>query len=95
LGTYSSAVSISFIHTASGRSLSALYCDVKIQKWSRSKPLLTIACGFGHVLSSLAIGAAGVFLGWQLNRFSWFQELGAIFPDGHYLFLDVHTLFMD
>ena len=72
-----SAVSISFIHTASGPDHYLPFIVLsKSKRWSRSKTImLTIACGFGHVLSSLAIGAAGVFLGWQLNRFSWFQEL--------------------
>ena len=72
-----SAVSISFIHTASGPDHYLPFIVLsKSKRWSRSKTImLTIACGFGHVLSSLAIGAAGFFLGWQLNRFSWFQEL--------------------
>jgi sulfite exporter TauE/SafE len=72
-----SAVSISFIHTASGPDHYLPFIVLsKSKKWSKSKTiLLTIACGFGHVLSSLVLGAVGVFMGWQLNKFSWFQDI--------------------
>ncbi|WHF51506.1 hypothetical protein QGN23_13925 [Chryseobacterium gotjawalense] len=72
-----SAVSISFIHTASGPDHYLPFIVLsKSKKWSKSKTvLLTVACGFGHVLSSLMIGAVGLFLGWQMTRFTWFQDI--------------------
>ncbi|QBO58452.1 hypothetical protein NBC122_01637 [Chryseobacterium salivictor] len=72
-----SAASISFIHTASGPDHYLPFIVLsKSKKWSKSKTvLLTVACGFGHVLSSLMIGAVGLFLGWQMTRFAWFQDI--------------------
>ena len=72
-----SAVSISFIHTASGPDHYLPFIVIsKSKKWSVTKTsILTVVCGFGHVLSSLALGFIGVFLGWQLNKISWFQDL--------------------
>ncbi|MFZ0595385.1 MAG: hypothetical protein WAM46_00240, partial [Flavobacterium sp.] len=72
-----SAVSISFIHTISGPDHYLPFIVLsKSKQWSKSKTiLLTIACGFGHVLSSLVLGSVGIFMGWQLNKFSWFQDI--------------------
>jgi len=72
-----SAVSISFIHTATGPDHYLPFIVLsRSRRWSRIKTiLLTTACGFGHVFSSLIIGALGLILGWQLNHFSWFQDL--------------------
>lgn len=72
-----SAVSISFIHTASGPDHYLPFIVLsKSKQWSKSKTiLLTIVCGFGHVFSSLVLGTIGVFMGWQLNKFAWFQEI--------------------
>lgn len=36
---------------------------------------IMIICGLGHVLSSVLLGLVGVFLGWQLNKISWFQDI--------------------
>lgn len=72
-----SAISISFIHTASGPDHYLPFIVIsKSKKWSKMKTaILTIVCGLGHVLSSLVLGFIGVFLGWQLNKISWFQDL--------------------
>lgn len=71
------AASISFIHTASGPDHYLPFIVLsKSKKWKRSKTIfLTIICGLGHVLSSVVLGLIGLFLGWQLNKISWFQDM--------------------
>jgi tetrahydromethanopterin S-methyltransferase subunit E len=57
-------------------SLSAIYCDLKIQEMERDENSSAYCClRIGHVLSSLILGFIGVFLGWQLNKISWFQDI--------------------
>lgn len=36
--------------------------------------MLTIVCGLGHILSSVVLGLIGFFLGWQLNKITFFQD---------------------
>ncbi len=71
------AVSISFFHTASGPDHYLPFIVLsRARKWSISRTvLLTIVCGLGHVLSSVVLGLIGVYLGWQLNRISFFQDM--------------------
>lgn len=71
------AASISFIHTASGPDHYLPFIVLsKSKKWKRSKTIfLTIICGLGHVLGSVVLGLIGLFLGWQLNKISWFQDM--------------------
>lgn len=71
------AITISFFHTASGPDHYLPFIVLsKSRKWSVSKTVfLTIVCGLGHVLSSVVLGAIGVFLGWQLNKITWLQDV--------------------
>lgn len=72
-----SAVSISFFHTASGPDHYLPFIVLsRARGWTMARTiLLTVVCGLGHVLSSVVLGLIGVFLGWQLNRFSFFQDM--------------------
>ncbi|WKS95097.1 urease accessory protein UreH domain-containing protein [Riemerella columbina] len=71
------AVSISFIYTASGPDHYLLLIVLSRSKqWSQSKTIFwVVLCGFGHILSSVILGLIGVFLGWQLDKISWFQGI--------------------
>ncbi len=71
------AVSISFFHTASGPDHYLPFIVLsRARKWSIPRTvLLTVICGLGHVLSSVVLGLIGVYLGWQLNRLSFFQDM--------------------
>lgn len=72
-----SAVTISFFHTASGPDHYLPFIVLsRSRRWSTFKTiLLTIVCGLGHVLSSVLLGLVGLFLGWQLSKISWFQDV--------------------
>ncbi|MGY0036582.1 hypothetical protein [Pedobacter sp. NJ-S-72] len=71
------AITISFFHTASGPDHYLPFIVLsRSRKWSKMKTIfLTITCGLGHVLSSVVLGLAGLFLGWQLNKVSWLQDV--------------------
>lgn len=71
------AVTISFLHTASGPDHYLPFIVLsRSRKWSLYKTIgLTVACGLGHILSSVLIGLIGVVLGWQLTRLAWFQNI--------------------
>lgn len=71
------SISISFVHTASGPDHYLPFIVLsKSKKWSLFRTILTvIICGLGHVLSSVLLGLVGVFLGWQLNKIDWFQDI--------------------
>ena len=70
------AISISFFHTASGPDHYLPFIVLsRSRKWSITKTImLTIVCGLGHILSSVFLGSIGVFLGWQLNKITFFQD---------------------
>ncbi|MCK0205665.1 hypothetical protein ACT4R9_04610 [Ornithobacterium rhinotracheale] len=71
------SISISFVHTASGPDHYLPFIVLsKSKRWSMLKTtFIVIICGLGHVLSSVLLGLVGVFLGWQLNKISWFQDI--------------------
>lgn len=71
------AMTISFIHTVSGPDHYLPFIVLsKSRNWSKRKTIMvTTFCGIGHVLSSLIVGAIAIFLGWQLNKFDWFQNV--------------------
>ncbi|AFL97859.1 hypothetical protein [Ornithobacterium rhinotracheale] len=71
------SISISFVHTASGPDHYLPFIVLsKSKRWSMFKTtFIVIICGLGHVLSSVLLGLVGVFLGWQLNKISWFQDI--------------------
>jgi len=60
--------SIAFLHTILGPDHYVVFTAMgKARCWSLSKTLrVTVFCGFGHVLSSVIIGAVGLLLGAQL-----------------------------
>tara|TARA_Y100001936_G_scaffold253636_1_gene319648 strand:+ start:4891 stop:5589 length:699 start_codon:yes stop_codon:yes gene_type:complete len=70
-----SAVTISCLHTATGPDHYLPFIVLsRSQKWSIIKTItITVVCGFGHILSSVAIGMVGVFLGWQLSNLDTFE----------------------
>ena len=70
-----STVAISFLHTATGPDHYLPFIVLsRSQKWSITKTItITVACGFGHIFSSVAVGLVGVFLGWQLSNLDWFE----------------------
>lgn len=72
-----SAITISCLHTATGPDHYMPFIVLsKSKKWPLSKTVFwTVLCGFGHIFSSVIIGLAGVLLGWQLSRISWFQNV--------------------
>ncbi|MGE8292946.1 MAG: hypothetical protein ACN6ON_14745 [Sphingobacterium sp.] len=71
------AITISFFHTASGPDHYLPFIVLsKSKKWSLGKTILwTVVCGLGHVFSSVILGIIGVYLGWQLNKISWLQDV--------------------
>ncbi|MRI62658.1 hypothetical protein EDM00_01405 [Ornithobacterium rhinotracheale] len=71
------SISISFVHTASGPDHYLPFIVLsKSKRWSMLKTtFIVLVCGLGHVLSSVLLGLVGVFLGWQLNKISWFQDI--------------------
>lgn len=71
-----SVVTISCLHTASGPDHYLPFIVLSRSRgWSVTRTIgLTILCGLGHVLSSLLIGLAGLWLGWQLSSLTWVQQ---------------------
>ena len=65
-----SAASIGFVHTLIGPDHYLPFVVLaRVRKWRLGKTLLvTLACGLGHVLSSVLIGAIGVAAGIALTR---------------------------
>ena len=70
-----STVAISCLHTATGPDHYLPFIVLsRSQKWSITKTItITVACGFGHILSSVAVGLVGVVLGWHLSNLDWFE----------------------
>ncbi|MBL79887.1 MAG: hypothetical protein CMH70_07665 [Nitrosomonadaceae bacterium] len=70
-----SAITISCLHTATGPDHYLPFIVLsRSQRWSIIKTIsITVICGFGHILSSVAIGMIGVFLGWQLSNLDAFE----------------------
>ncbi len=64
------AVSLAFFHTLMGPDHYLPFIMLsRAQKWSYLKTLLiTIVCGFGHVLSSIVIGCIGIGAGIAISR---------------------------
>ncbi len=60
-----SALSIGFIHTVIGPDHYVPFIMIgRARKWSVSRAMaVTFACGLGHVISSVAIGAVGILIG--------------------------------
>ncbi|MFI3302270.1 MAG: hypothetical protein SNH35_05655 [Rikenellaceae bacterium] len=71
------AITIAFLHTAAGPDHYLPFIVLqKSRGWSLSKTImLAIACGFGHVFSSIILGFIGVFVGWQMSEIEIFQDI--------------------
>ncbi len=63
------AAAIAFLHTVMGPDHYLVFTAMgKARKWSLARTLrVTMLCGAGHVLSSVAIGAIGIVLGARLT----------------------------
>jgi ABC-type nickel/cobalt efflux system permease component RcnA len=72
LGT---AALIGFFHTLTGPDHFVPFVAMaRVGNWSlRRTTLITLACGLGHVLSSIFLGALGIALGLALARLEWFE----------------------
>ncbi len=72
-----SAISIGFIHTLIGPDHYLPFIVIsKARDWSTSRTLfVTIACGIGHVLSSVTIGAVGIGLGLTAGRLEGIESI--------------------
>ena len=70
------AASIGFFHTLLGPDHYLPFIMMaRAGRWSNSKTaIVTVLCGVGHVLSSVLLGFAGIFLGTQLSRLEAFES---------------------
>ena len=76
-----SALSLGFIHTLLGPDHYLPFIAMaKARKWTLSKTaFVTVACGAGHVLSSILLGLTGIFFGIGLGSLEAFDSFrGAI-----------------
>ena len=64
------AASVGFIHTVTGPDHYLPFVVIaKARKWTMAKTsLITLACGLGHVGSSVALGGLGIALGVMLSK---------------------------
>ena len=71
------AASIGFIHTLLGPDHYLPFIALsKAGKWNTAKTLvITVLCGLGHVLSSIALGLAGILLGTAVFKLEAFEAL--------------------
>ncbi len=71
------AISIGFIHTVIGPDHYLPFIVIsKARRWSVSKTMLiTIACGIGHVFSSVLIGVLGILLGTALGSLTAIEKI--------------------
>jgi sulfite exporter TauE/SafE len=71
------AISIAFLHTLTGPDHYLPFIALsKARGWNIAKTIgWTVACGMGHVLSSVVLGLGGAALGWSLNKISWLEDV--------------------
>ena len=71
------AASIGFFHTLLGPDHYLPFVAIsKVRNWSQSKTLLlTILCGFGHVLSSIILGLIGIAFGTALTKLEFIESI--------------------
>ena len=67
--------SIAFFHTITGPDHYLPFIMIaKVRKWPVFKTfLLTLVCGFGHVLSSIILGIIAIFFGKMLTSIQWLE----------------------
>lgn len=71
------AASLGFVHTILGPDHYIPFITLaKASNWSVSKTtIITLLCGVGHILSSVAIGAIGIALGLALKSVEYFESI--------------------
>jgi sulfite exporter TauE/SafE len=71
------AITVSFLHTLTGPDHYLPFIALsKARQWSYGKTIgWTVACGIGHVLSSVVIGLGGVAVGWSLSSLGWLEGI--------------------
>jgi nickel/cobalt exporter len=69
------AVGLGFLHTLIGVDHSLPFVVLgRAQRWSLRKVLaITTACGIGHILSSVALGAVGIGFGVAVEKLNWIE----------------------
>jgi ABC-type nickel/cobalt efflux system permease component RcnA len=67
---------IGFLHTLTGPDHFVPFIAMaRVGGWSlRRTMLITLACGVGHVLGSIVLGALGITVGMALSRLEWFES---------------------
>ncbi len=77
LGLLGAAALIGFFHTLAGPDHYIPFIAMSnVGRWSLTKTLaITFACGIGHVLSSVVVGAVGIAGSLGLARLEWFEGL--------------------
>lgn len=70
-----SAATIAFVHTLLGPDHYLPFVAMaKARNWRLGKTIrITLACGVGHLLGSVALGLLGISLGTQLSSLEWFE----------------------
>ena len=71
------AITIACLHTLTGPDHYVPFIALsRTRGWSFRKTLLwTIACGCGHVWSSVLLGLGGAAIGWSLSKISWLENI--------------------
>jgi nickel/cobalt exporter len=71
------AAAIAFVHTILGPDHYLPFVAMaRARGWNLRKTLkVTLFCGVGHLVSSIAIGMAGIFIGIQLSSLEWLEEM--------------------
>lgn len=69
------AASVGLIHTLIGPDHYLPFIVMaRVRKWSLQRTLgITLACGVGHVLGSIVLGALGITLGWAVGGLEWLE----------------------
>jgi len=69
------AATVGFVHTVTGPDHYIPFIAMsRVGCWSLPKTLIvTLACGVGHVLSSVALGGLGITLGWAVGGLEVFE----------------------
>jgi nickel/cobalt exporter len=70
------AASIGLVHTLIGPDHYLPFIAMAgSRKWSLRRTLrITTACGVGHVMGSMALGALGIGFGWAVGSLAWFED---------------------
>jgi len=73
----STAIGIGILHTATGPDHYLPFIALaKARDWSLGKTIFwVLACGCGHVWSSVLLGLGGVALGWGVSKIEWIEGL--------------------